>query len=245
MILSCAGCGKSLKVADEHAGRRAKCPVCGTIVNVPRAAPVSAAKTDEAPRQHAEAPQDNPGRAAAPSQRPLPMSAPATNDVAPGLNGQTYDAQQTLGAEFGRAAAAPPTDFSPFPSPHEQRPGANLPHECQTYSSGAYAPPSPPGTAYPQQRSAAHYRRPGNDKDPALAAVFEILGGLMMQTFGIGHIYAGNVAVGLTFMFGYWLLCFVNIILMFALIGILTYPLCWLLFLIVSPITAASSIKRY
>ena len=28
-------CGKTLKVPDEHAGRRAKCPICNAIVPIP------------------------------------------------------------------------------------------------------------------------------------------------------------------------------------------------------------------
>jgi hypothetical protein len=30
----CPGCGRKLRVADEHAGRQARCPVCGTIYTV-------------------------------------------------------------------------------------------------------------------------------------------------------------------------------------------------------------------
>lgn len=33
----CTGCGKQLSVADEHAGKRARCPACGTIYTVPSA----------------------------------------------------------------------------------------------------------------------------------------------------------------------------------------------------------------
>ncbi len=33
-------CGKRLKVADEHAGKRAKCPVCGVPQLVPEPEPV-------------------------------------------------------------------------------------------------------------------------------------------------------------------------------------------------------------
>jgi hypothetical protein len=33
-------CGKTLKVPDEHAGRRAKCPVCSAAVPVPGPDPV-------------------------------------------------------------------------------------------------------------------------------------------------------------------------------------------------------------
>lgn len=32
---SCSGCGKQLAVADEHAGKQARCPACGQIYTVP------------------------------------------------------------------------------------------------------------------------------------------------------------------------------------------------------------------
>jgi hypothetical protein len=35
--LDCPGCGKRLRVADEHAGRAGRCPGCQTVFNVPRA----------------------------------------------------------------------------------------------------------------------------------------------------------------------------------------------------------------
>ena len=78
-------------------------------------------------------------------------------------------------------------------------------------------------------------------KSGGTAALLEVLGGLFFQTFGIGHIYAGNVVLGLLFMFGYWLLAGVNVVLMFVLIGFVTYPLCWVAMMILSPILAANS----
>ncbi|MCI0704448.1 MAG: hypothetical protein L0241_25620 [Planctomycetia bacterium] len=33
-------CGKTLRVPDEHAGRRAKCPACNAIVDIPGPDPV-------------------------------------------------------------------------------------------------------------------------------------------------------------------------------------------------------------
>ncbi len=33
--MSCTGCGQTLRVADEHAGKKARCPACGTIAEVP------------------------------------------------------------------------------------------------------------------------------------------------------------------------------------------------------------------
>jgi hypothetical protein len=31
----CTGCARKLRVGDEHAGKKARCPSCGTIYNVP------------------------------------------------------------------------------------------------------------------------------------------------------------------------------------------------------------------
>lgn len=33
--MRCAGCGQMLRVADEHAGKKARCPACGTVADVP------------------------------------------------------------------------------------------------------------------------------------------------------------------------------------------------------------------
>lgn len=33
--MNCTGCGQTLRVADEHAGKKARCPACGTIAEVP------------------------------------------------------------------------------------------------------------------------------------------------------------------------------------------------------------------
>ncbi len=79
-----------------------------------------------------------------------------------------------------------------------------------------------------------HYPKSGG-----IAALLEVGPGFFFQTFGIGHIYAGNVATGLFFLFGYWVLCFINFLLCFIFIGFVTWPLCWLIAMILSPILAA------
>ncbi len=33
--MNCTGCGQTLRVGDEHAGKKARCPACGTIAEVP------------------------------------------------------------------------------------------------------------------------------------------------------------------------------------------------------------------
>jgi hypothetical protein len=47
-------CGKTLRVPDEHAGRRAKCPACGAVVPIPGPDPVF--EVEEKPKPGAAAP---------------------------------------------------------------------------------------------------------------------------------------------------------------------------------------------
>src|SRR5688572_17184196 len=47
--MACPGCGRKLRVASDHAGKAARCPLCNTIYHVPAAA--GSAETPEAPRQ--------------------------------------------------------------------------------------------------------------------------------------------------------------------------------------------------
>ena len=35
--ITCQECGKALRVADDYAGRRAKCPACGAVIPIPAA----------------------------------------------------------------------------------------------------------------------------------------------------------------------------------------------------------------
>lgn len=99
---------------------------------------------------------------------------------------------------------------------------------------------------YPQQQQVQHvvhhYQTP--PKSPGTAALLEILPGFFFQTFGIGHMYAGNVGTGLLFMFGYWIVTFINFLLCFILIGFITWPLCFILAMVISPILASNSVTR-
>lgn len=78
---------------------------------------------------------------------------------------------------------------------------------------------------------------------PGIAIILEILPGIMLQTFGIGNIYAGNVAGGIFMMVGYWVSCAINFLLCFILIGFVTWPLTWIAFMIFAPMTANSAAK--
>ena len=126
------------------------------------------------------------------------------------------------------------------------------------YEPPAYQPPRPyqPPQPYPQpqqqpypyhpqpnvQHVVHHYRQP--PKSAGAAVLLEVLPGFFFQTFGIGHMYAGNVGTGLLFMFGYWFIQFVNILLCFLLIGFITLPLCFFGAMILSPVLAANAVNN-
>jgi len=79
---------------------------------------------------------------------------------------------------------------------------------------------------------------------PAVAAVLELVPGLLINTFGIGHIYAGNTIGGLAIMFGYWFVLAINLLLCLVFIGFLTGPVCWIGMMVVSPIIASRTAAK-
>src|SRR5262249_55309257 len=82
------------------------------------------------------------------------------------------------------------------------------------------------------------------NKNPGLAVGLELGGGFLFQTFGIGHLYAGNIGMGLGLMFGYWALTAINIALCFVLVGFVTWPITWIAFMVLSAITANNAAKK-
>ena len=120
------------------------------------------------------------------------------------------------------------------------------------YRPPAYQPPRPyqppqqqPSPYYPPQNVqhvVHHYQAP--PKSPGTAVLLEVLPGFCFQTFGIGHIYTGNVGTGLLFMFGYWFVQFINLLLCFLIIGFITLPLCFILAMVISPILASNAAQR-
>lgn len=116
----------------------------------------------------------------------------------------------------------------------------------------AYGAPAPYGQPqYPQYgQYAQHPGQPmmnpmATPKNGGLAVALELLGGFFFQTFGIGHLYAGNIGVGLGLMFGYWVLTAINFALCFVIVGFVTWPLTWLAFMIISAITANNAAKKF
>ena len=112
------------------------------------------------------------------------------------------------------------------------------------YQPPPYQPPQPSYPYPPQQvrHAVHHYQAP--PKSSGTAVLLEVLPGFFFQTFGIGHIYAGNVGTGLLFMFGYWFVQFINLLLCFLLIGFITLPLCFILAMVLSPVLASGAAAR-
>lgn len=75
-------------------------------------------------------------------------------------------------------------------------------------------------------------------RDNTVAVMLEVLPGLFLQVFGLGHIYQGRVGMGLFIMISYWALQAVNLFLTFFLIGLLTGPLTWLFYLVAASMNA-------
>lgn len=76
-------------------------------------------------------------------------------------------------------------------------------------------------------------------KDNTLAVMLELFPGVLLQTFGVGHIAQGRVGMGLFIMISYWALQAVNTMLMGVLIGFVTAPLTFLFYAIAAPLNAA------
>ena len=91
------------------------------------------------------------------------------------------------------------------------------------------------------ERVIHHHHQAAPARSSGIAALLEFLPGFFVHVFGVGHIYAGNVGTGVSIMLGYWLLQAINIVLCLFLVGLVTLPLTWLLFVICSPIGAANA----
>ena len=108
-----------------------------------------------------------------------------------------------------------------------------------------YQPPQPQSYPYPPQHVqhvVHHYQTP--PKSPGTAVLLEVLPGFFFQTFGIGHLYTGNIGTGLLFLFGYWFIQFINLLLCLLFIGFITLPLCFILAMVISPILASQAAER-
>jgi hypothetical protein len=80
-----------------------------------------------------------------------------------------------------------------------------------------------------------------NNGATALAVSAELIPGFMFQTFGIGHILSGKPFKGFAIMVVYWGLQAFNALLIPLLIGLITAPLTWLGFMLLSPANLAAT----
>src|SRR5690348_15327537 len=87
ITLNCP-CGKLLRVADEHAGRRVKCPACGAVIEPPAPEPVL---------EIVEEP---------PPGKPKPAAKPSAADKDEEYDGSTY----TLLPDDGRRSGPSRSD---------------------------------------------------------------------------------------------------------------------------------------
>lgn len=75
ILLQC-NCGKRLKVADELAGRRGKCPACGTVLEIPAPDSTNAAQPTVAAPDPLEGLDDDYGIAPSAAVAPQPARSP-------------------------------------------------------------------------------------------------------------------------------------------------------------------------
>jgi hypothetical protein len=101
-----------------------------------------------------------------------------------------------------------------------------------------------------QEERPVHVYVKGSGRSGGAAAAVEVVFGLFLNTFGIGHIYAGHVLFGLFVMFGWWGFVGLTIGLAFLVgcahflllpLALAVLPVAWFLMLIISPIVAANS----
>lgn len=83
--LKCAGCGQILRVADEHAGKKARCPNCGTITDVPWSSDIVSA-VEDANREWA-GPVDPAPDPNSYADRPAAEANPYASPIAPATGG--------------------------------------------------------------------------------------------------------------------------------------------------------------
>ena len=138
-------------------------------------------------------------------------------------------------------------------------------HDLPAYAPPAYVPPAPPVAvpvpmppvmappAFPQVPAFQQVQpfHPGYPppsarplKSTSAAVMLEVFLGLF-GLFGVGALYAGRTGLGVTLMVTYWLFFWVNVALAFVLVGIVTGPLTWLVYMIMAPVLAARAVDQH
>ena len=147
------------------------------------------------------------------------QSQPPTPAPAPGYEQPTQVAVPSY-------AQPPPNPYGQPPSPPPAPPGQSYggPPPAQPYSYGAA--PRPVATAGPEVR------------DPTTGLLIEMIPGFF-GFLGIGWLWAGETAIGIALLLGYWVFLAVEIALMFVLIGFCLLPVN-----LIAPIASAIVLQR-
>ena len=127
---------------------------------------------------------------------------------------------------YGQPSSPPPNPYAQSSSPPSAPPRQSYggPPPAQPYS---YGTPSTPGAmAGPEV------------KDPNTGLLIEMIPGFF-GFMGIGWLWAGETAIGIALLVGYWIFLVVEIMLMFVLIGF-----CLLPFNLIAPIASAILLQR-
>ncbi len=102
ITVACAGCGKSFRVKDSHAGKRGKCPYCQEVIEIPLARGL-APEVNVAPPQIVR--DKTPARAAPAQAGPAPQPAPTTavleRQILGAFQGETARVRVSLVYRFG------------------------------------------------------------------------------------------------------------------------------------------------
>ncbi|MEZ6134382.1 MAG: DUF4190 domain-containing protein [Pirellulaceae bacterium] len=190
---SCSGCGKKLSVADEHAGKQARCPACQQIYTVPypSAGPLAGSPSSSVggPGNLADT---SPGNTASGSANPYDagasqefwMRAPDGNEYGPvdranlnrwfqeGRVGPQYQIRQGVAGAWQPAGAFEPS----------------TPQAALGNSGNPYA------AANPYQPARPLYRYPKSDQSGLILAM-GILGFFVCPIFGVIAWVMGNGAL--------------------------------------------------
>lgn len=106
---NCSSCNSVLKIAEEHVGRKLKCPQCQTVMTVPSPEQAAAPKrqsltslpSDLAAPKPATAAPAMPAAPVAPVASPIPMAAPSQGGSPVGASAKSVNAKQHVAPGTG------------------------------------------------------------------------------------------------------------------------------------------------
>ncbi|MFI5929613.1 hypothetical protein ACIA3K_27065 [Micromonospora sp. NPDC051543] len=81
-------------------------------------------------------------------------------------------------------------------------------------------------------------------KSAGAAVALELILGLF-GIFGVGNLYAGRTSTGVLLMLSFWGLFWINFLLIFAVVGLVTMPLTWIAYLVFGPLLASRGVERH